>query len=111
MDYLNQVTALTEKALQAIGVSLGYDESYFDEICTEPMAFYQLLHYPPQPADADPLQRGDVPGLEVWDEESQSYYPVSPIEGAYVVHLGNLFQQWPNDKYMSNVHRVINRSD
>ncbi|KAH3016553.1 hypothetical protein KXW60_007425 [Aspergillus fumigatus] len=81
------------------------------EICTEPMAFYQLLHYPPQPADADPLQRGDVPGLEVWDEESQSYYPVSPIEGAYVVHLGNLFQQWPNDKYMSNVHRVINRSD
>ncbi|KAH1729802.1 hypothetical protein KXX40_008893 [Aspergillus fumigatus] len=58
MDYLNQVTALTEKVLQAIGVSLGYDESYFDEICTEPMAFYQLLHYPPQPADADPLQRG-----------------------------------------------------
>lgn len=58
MDYLNQVTALTEKALQAIGVSLGYDESYFDEICTETMAFYQLLHYPPQPADADPLQRG-----------------------------------------------------
>ncbi|KAH2162664.1 hypothetical protein KXW37_009030, partial [Aspergillus fumigatus] len=43
--------------------------------------------------------------------ESQSYYPVSPIEGAYVVHLGNLFQQWPNDKYMSNVHRVINRPD
>ncbi|KAK9545759.1 hypothetical protein V6Z88_009454 [Aspergillus fumigatus] len=58
MDYLNQVTALTEKALQAIGVSLGYDESYFDEICTEPMAFYKLLQYPPQPADADPLQRG-----------------------------------------------------
>lgn len=54
---------------------------------------------------------GDVPGLEVWDEESQSYYPVPPIEGAYVVHLGNLFQQWTNDKYMSNVHRVINRSD
>jgi isopenicillin N synthase-like dioxygenase len=127
MDYLNQVTALTEKVLQAIGVSLGYDESYFDEFCTEPMAFYKLLHYPPQPADADPLQRGigahrdfgvitlllqgDVPGLEVWDEETQSYYPAPPIEGAYVVNLGNLFQQWTNDEYLSNVHRVINRSD
>ncbi|KAF4189668.1 hypothetical protein CNMCM7927_007352 [Aspergillus lentulus] len=127
MDYLNQVTALTEKVLQAIGVPLGYDESYFDEFCTEPMAFYKLLHYPPQPPDADPLQRGigahrdfgvitlllqgDVPGLEVWDEETQSYYPAPPIEGAYVVNLGNLFQQWTNDEYLSNVHRVINRSD
>ncbi|KAF4162745.1 hypothetical protein CNMCM6936_001664 [Aspergillus lentulus] len=127
LDYLNQVAALTEKVLQAIGVSLGYDESYFDEFCTEPMAFYKLLHYPPQPPDADPLQRGigahrdfgvitlllqgNVPGLEVWDEETQSYYPAPPIEGAYVVNLGNLFQQWTNDEYLSNVHWVINRSD
>ncbi|KAF4159553.1 hypothetical protein CNMCM6069_001716 [Aspergillus lentulus] len=108
-------------------VSLGYDESYFDEFYTEPMAFYKLLHYPPQPPDTDPLQRGigahrdfgvitlllqgDVPGLEVWHEETQSYYPAPPIEGAYVVNLGNLFQQWTNDEYLSNVHWVINRSD
>jgi isopenicillin N synthase-like dioxygenase len=24
--------------------------------------------------------------------------------------MGNLFQQWTNDRYKSNVHRVINRS-
>lgn len=126
MLYLNQVTDLTEKVLQAIGISLGYDEHYFDEFCADPMAFYKLLHYPPQPENAHPLQRGigahrdfgvitlllqgDVPGLEVWDEESQSYYPAPPVEGAYVVNLGNLFQQWTNDKYISNVHRVINRA-
>ncbi|GFF62318.1 sexual differentiation process protein isp7 [Aspergillus lentulus] len=112
MDYLNQVTALTEKVLQAIGVSLGYDESYFDEFCTETMAFYKLLHYPPQPPDADPLQRGigahrDFGGITT--------APTGKCPraggGAYVVNLGNLFQQWTNDEYRSNVHRVINRSD
>ncbi|KAL3417227.1 2OG-Fe(II)oxygenase superfamily protein [Phlyctema vagabunda] len=126
MDYLNQVTALTEKVLQAIAVSLGYDQHYFDEFTTDPMAFYKLLHYPPQAPTADKLQRGigahrdfgiitlllqgDVPGLEVWDEEVQDWYPAPPVPGAYVVNLGNLFEQWTNDKYISNVHRVINNS-
>lgn len=47
MDYLNQVTELTEKVLQAIAVSLGCSEHFFDEFCTDPIAFYKLLHYPP----------------------------------------------------------------
>lgn len=56
------------------------------------------------------LLQGDVAGLEVWDDEVRDWYPVPPVEGAYVVNLGNLFEQWTNDKYISNVHRVINRS-
>lgn len=27
-----------------------------------------------------------------------------------MVNLGNLFMRWSNDKYISNLHRVINRS-
>ena len=26
------------------------------------------------------------------------------------MNLGNLFEQWSNDEYVSNVHRVINKS-
>ena len=90
------------------------------------MAFYKPLHYPPQAPDVDSLQRGigahrdfgiitlllqgDVPGLEVWDDDTQSYYDAPPVEGACVVNLGNLFEQWTNEKYLSNVHRVINKS-
>lgn len=120
MDYLERVTNLTEQVMQAIAVSLGYDVNYFDEFCHEPMAFYKLLHYPPQREDAHKLQRGigahrdfgvitlllqgDIPGLEVWDAEAEDWYPAPPVEGAYVVNLGNLFEQWSNDKYISNVH-------
>ena len=32
------------------------------------------------------------------------------MPGAYVVNLGNLFMRWSNDKYVSNLHRVINKS-
>ena len=46
----------------------------------------------------------------MWDDEAQAFYPAPPVEGAYVVNLGNLFEQWTNDEYVSNVHRVINRS-
>lgn len=51
-----------------------------------------------------------MPGLEVWDDEAKDWYPAPPVEGAYVVNMGNLFEQWTNDRYVSNVHRVINRS-
>ncbi|KAF4993050.1 hypothetical protein FGRMN_6738 [Fusarium graminum] len=126
MDYLHRIMALTESVMGAMAMSLGYDKNYFDEFCTDPMCFYKLLHYPPQPEDAHALQRGigahrdfgvitlllqgDVPGLEVWDEEAKDWYPAPPVEGAYVVNMGNLFEQWTNDQYVSNVHRVINRS-
>ena len=49
------------------------------------------------------LLQGDVPGLEVWDEEVQEYYPAPPVEGAYVVNLGDLFERWSNDVYISNI--------
>ncbi|KAL4732768.1 hypothetical protein ACLX1H_001788 [Fusarium chlamydosporum] len=126
MDYLHRIMKLTEEVMGAMAMSLGYDKNYFDEFCTDPMCFYKLLHYPPQPTDAHALQRGigahrdfgvitlllqgDVPGLEVWDEEVKDWYPAPPVEGAYVVNMGNLFEQWTNDRYVSNVHRVINRS-
>lgn len=58
MDYLNRIVKLTEEVMGAMAMSLGYDKNYFDEFCTDPMCFYKLLHYPPQPTDAHALQRG-----------------------------------------------------
>jgi isopenicillin N synthase-like dioxygenase len=74
------------------------------------------------------LLQDEVDGLQVLDAPSGQWldvcdripYPsaltdtiylqVKPVEGAYVVNLGDLFMRMANDKYKSNIHRVINKS-
>jgi isopenicillin N synthase-like dioxygenase len=32
------------------------------------------------------------------------------IEGTFVINLGDMFKVWTNDLYVSNLHRVVNRT-
>src|SRR5947209_7982871 len=56
------------------------------------------------------LLQDDVGGLQVFDGASETWIDVVPVPGALVVNLGNLFMRWSNDRYISNLHRVINTS-
>lgn len=51
-----------------------------------------------------------VGGLQVWDRLNSQWVEVKPNKGALVVNLGNLMMRWTNDRYLSNLHRVINKS-
>lgn len=46
----------------------------------------------------------------VYEKNTDEWLDVVPTKGAYVVNLGNMFMRWSNDKYISNLHRVINKS-
>jgi isopenicillin N synthase-like dioxygenase len=56
------------------------------------------------------LLQDAVGGLQVFDGPSETWIDVVPVPGALVVNLGNLMMRWSNDRYMSNLHRVINTS-
>ena len=56
------------------------------------------------------LLQDETGGLQVWNNVSSEWVDVTPVSGAYVVNLGNMMMRWTNDKYLSNLHRVINRS-
>jgi isopenicillin N synthase-like dioxygenase len=51
-----------------------------------------------------------IGGLQVLDRETKEWVDVEPTPGALVVNLGNLMMRWTNDRYISNLHRVINKS-
>jgi isopenicillin N synthase-like dioxygenase len=74
------------------------------------------------------LMQDEVDGLQVWEKSTEEWLDVAPIKGAFVVNLGNMMQRWyaysqcgiivsrstniprSNGRYISNLHRVINKS-
>ncbi|KUI59992.1 Sexual differentiation process protein isp7 [Cytospora mali] len=127
MEYYKSTLSLAADLLKALALSLDLEENYFAQFMDGAVATMRLLHYPSQPPDADEkLTRGigahtdfgaitlllqdEVDGLQVWDKHSNTWIDVEPTKGALVVNLGNLMSRWTNEKYKSNVHRVINKS-
>ncbi|KAF2731263.1 Clavaminate synthase-like protein [Polyplosphaeria fusca] len=127
LAYYASVTDLAKDILKVLALTLDLPESWFDEFATGAVATMRLLHYPSQPPDSpQKLTRGigahtdfgtitlllqdRVAGLQVFDHAAEQWLDVTPTPGAFVVNLGNLMMRWSNDRYISNLHRVINVS-
>lgn len=127
LDYYSQVVSLAKDILKVLALTLDLEEGWFDDFAKEAIATMRLLHYPSQPPDSPAkLTRGigahtdfgcitillqdKVAGLQVYDYSTKEWLDVTPTPGAFVVNLGNLMMRWSNDRYISNLHRVINVS-
>lgn len=94
MAYYSIVCSLARDILGVIALTLDLPETYFNEFTKDAVATMRLLHYPPQPADADEklsrgigahtdfgavtlLMQGEVDGLQVFEKKTEQWLDVS----------------------------------
>ncbi|MFQ5704618.1 MAG: isopenicillin N synthase family dioxygenase [Gemmatimonadales bacterium] len=55
------------------------------------------------------LLQDNVGGLQVFAHDE--WIDVTPVDGAFVINLGDMMQVWSNDRYKAALHRVLPRKE
>jgi isopenicillin N synthase-like dioxygenase len=124
-DYHSSVLALARMLIGGIALSLGLPQNYFEHLQRKPITIQRILRYPPQigrisqeeigiGAHTDygfltVLSQDAVGGLQVRNRAGE-WVTAPPVEGTFIVNIGDLVQTLTNDRYTSTMHRVINTS-
>jgi len=114
------------RALQkGFALALGLELSFFQDYFNNPTSRLKINHYPAQDGEFTETNLGVVPhsdsgaytilwqdqegGLEI-QSKSGEWISAPPVEGSFVINIGNVMQYWSNGLFSSTPHRVVNRS-
>lgn len=120
--YYDAMVELSGRLLDLMAAALDVDPVVFRRAVDKHLSALRGLHYPPLPHPSLPnqLRAGEhsdygtltilLPGpgsggLEVLRTDGV-WTPVQPIADGFVVNLGDMMQQWTNDRWRSTRHRV-----
>ena len=134
--YFAETQACGEKLLEAFAKGLQVPGNYFLKEINKPVSRGALIYYPPNRANRYPNQRlpkkygrffqvgsgehtdygtltmlcqDQIGGLQI-KGKSGTWVSAEPIEGTFVINIGDLLARWSNGRFESTLHRVINSS-
>jgi isopenicillin N synthase-like dioxygenase len=123
MAYFDATQRCGQRLLRAFVTGLGVRPDYFLTQIDKPVSRGALIYYPPRSSEAAVesfgaaphsdfgtltlLAQDDVGGLQV-REKSGAWIDAAPIDGTFVVNVGDLLARWSNGRFASTPHRVVN---
>ena len=125
LAYHGHALAFGARIFQAFALALDLPEDYFAPKITKPLSVMRVLHYPPQTGVIDEKQIGigahsdyecftilctdEKAALQVLNPAG-AWIEAPPVEGAFIVNVGDMMERWTNDYFKSTIHRAINRT-
>nr|MBF0682350.1 2OG-Fe(II) oxygenase [Pseudomonas sp.] len=110
------------KLLRSLALALGIERDFFDKRFEEPISVFRMIHYPPRQTATSAEQQGagahtdygcitllhqdQAGGLQVQNVRGE-WIDAPPMEGTFVVNIGDMMARWSNDRYKSTPHQVI----
>jgi isopenicillin N synthase-like dioxygenase len=122
--YYRAMAGLIVVLMRLAALALDVEEGFFDDKVDRSIGTMRLNYYPAQAVPPEPgqlrasahtdyggftiLSGEDVPGgLQVRTRDERWIdVPTSPT--TFVVNIGDLLMRWTNDRWLSNLHRVVN---
>ena len=122
--YYRAMSQLIVSLMRLAALALGVDEAFFDDKVDRSIGTMRLNYYPGQAVPPRPgqlrasphtdyggftiLSGEDVPGgLQVVTRGGR-WVDVTTAPSTFVVNIGDLLMRWTNDRWLSNMHRVVN---
>lgn len=121
LDYMQAMTGLGHRLMAGIALSLGLDESYFEDRYTaEPLTLFRIFHYPPSENRESwgvgehtdygmltMLKQDEAGGLEI--KSRGLWIEAPPVAGSFVCNIGDMLDRMTGGLYRSTPHRARNR--
>jgi isopenicillin N synthase-like dioxygenase len=119
-DYFSRLSELSRQILRMMSLALDLDELHLERVFGEnPSPYLKLIRYPQTRAGGQGvgvhkdsgfltlLLQDENPGLEAQANDN-SWHPVDPVPGSFVVNTGELLQLVTRNYFIATPHRVIN---
>ncbi|MDQ6437709.1 2OG-Fe(II) oxygenase family protein [Mesorhizobium sp. LHD-90] len=123
-SYYRAMEGLASRIMRVFAVALDLPESFFDRTIDRPISALRALNYPEThvPPKHGQLRAGahtdygsltillpqpGSSGLQIYTPEGE-WREVPPVDGAFVINIGDLMARWTNDRWVSTLHRVVN---
>lgn len=122
--YLDAVDRVANDVMSVAALALGMPEDHFEPYLDKGPTVIRANNYQrrddaPGPAPGQMrmgahtdygsitvLLADPKPGLQICDDGGV-WHDVTPVDGSFVVNVGDLLAEWSNDRWRSTLHRVV----